>query len=140
MKKDHSIQMLVASSLAILGFASLPSWVAAQHADHAMETIVVHAPFTVDRHPADASSSAATETNLVEVHAKVSFTDLDLSSPEGIAELDARIRAVAEDSCQQLAEAFPLDDSNIQSLKRCVDDAIADASQQKEKAIQLALE
>jgi len=77
-------------------------------------------------------------SEIVELKSPVSFADLDLADSADVMELDARIEAIAEDSCEMLAEMFPFDGTGKTEIHRCMKRAIASALDQKERAIAAA--
>ena len=61
---------------------------------------------------------------------KVGFSDLTLSTPAGKAELDKRIKTVAEEACHQLSTLYPLESWDTDN-RTCVADAIQNAMAQE---------
>jgi UrcA family protein len=124
------------ASLGISGMLGLPGLLMAQEDDAILEEIIVQAPIEVERSvDRTASSSSAVQTEIVELKRKVNVEDLDLSKTSDVQQLEERIRLVAEDSCNRLAEMFPFDDSGTQSVQRCTKRAIAGAMERTENAI-----
>jgi len=61
-------------------------------------------------------------------HARVSVADLDLSSPEGRRLAQERVRAVADRLCWQVTSG--VQPGLFERVRACVDQALADATQQ----------
>lgn len=59
----------------------------------------------------------------------VSYKDLNLNTPAGAAELDKRIKATAQEACDQLKTLYPLDSTETDN-RQCVSDAMQRATQQ----------
>ena len=66
---------------------------------------------------------------------RVSYSDLDLTTQTGAAELKARVKETANAACKQLDELYPLEEKNA---RECTSTAIAQASPQVENAIAAA--
>jgi UrcA family protein len=64
----------------------------------------------------------------------VGYSDLDLSSPQGRATLDKRIKETAKKACEQLNTLYPLEQWIADDDQTCVDRAI-DAAVTQEKTI-----
>jgi UrcA family protein len=64
----------------------------------------------------------------------VGYGDLDLSSPEGRAALDKRIKETAKKACEQLNSLYPLEQWITDDNQTCVDRA-TDAAITQEKTI-----
>ena len=97
------------------------------------EEIIVRAP--MERTEVRGSVGSLVKTEIIELNRYVSFTDLDLTKPADVAELDSRIADIAKDSCQKLSDMFPLDRSERAEMNLCVRKAIASATKRKENAI-----
>ena len=135
MRKFISNQLVAVCAFAAPAILMMTATAIAQQENASLEKIVVNAPVEIHRETLNASSSAATKVDLVELKQTVSIADLDLRKQADVEELESRIRLVAEDSCQRLAEMFPFDDSGIQGFRRCTKDAIESAMEQKATAI-----
>ena len=135
MKSRSRLALVAATSLGVSMALGMSATSLAQEED-TLDVIIVQAPIQIERSvDRAASSGSVVETEIVELTRKVNFEDLDLSRSADVKELEERIRQVAEDSCQRLAEMFPFDDSSIQGVKRCARRAIEDALEQTETAI-----
>jgi UrcA family protein len=62
----------------------------------------------------------------------VSYADLDLTNPEGIAKLDRRIQSAVRDVC---GRAYPADLQSIHDVRRCRANSLADVQPQRSKAL-----
>jgi len=95
------------------------------------ELIVVEAPrvVRVGRSPSGAP------VELISLTRRVSYADLDLKLHADVRELERRINATAEEACMQLAELYPLSDTDMPT---CVRQAVAGAMAQAEEAIAAA--
>ena len=117
----------------VLAFAGL--FVAADLAvaQQVTEEIIVRAP--IERAEARIPIGSSVNTKTIELNRYVSIADLDLTSNEDVEKFDARISAIAKESCEKLSEMFPLDRSDLTEVNRCMEKAIANANKQKEKLI-----
>jgi UrcA family protein len=68
----------------------------------------------------------------VSVSYGVSYEDLNLATPEGAAQLKARVRQAAEAACRELDRQYPL--TNPKGA-RCVEPAVDEAMPQVRRAI-----
>ncbi len=101
----------------------------AQQASEEIEEVVVRAP--IGRHEFGRSPVAGFKTEIIELKRRVSFTDLDLTRRTDVNELDTRIEVVAKESCEKLADMFPLNRLGPAEMRRCTKNAIASAEKQK---------
>ena len=125
--------------LAIAGLSLAATPLAAQEEPETLEKlVVVQAPVVVERKSENRASHPVVASETVALKRQVSFADLDLADSADVMELDARIEAIAEDSCEMLAEMFPLDGTGKAEIHRCMKRAIASALDQKERAIAAA--
>ena len=125
--------------LAIAGLSLPATPLAAQEEPETLEKlVVVQAPVVVERKSENRASHPVIPSEIVELKRQVSFADLDLADSADVMELDARIEAIAEDSCEMLAEMFPFDGTGKAEIHRCMKRAIASALDQKERAIAAA--
>jgi UrcA family protein len=69
----------------------------------------------------------------VSLSREVGYGDLDLSTPEGKAKLEKRIKTVAREACGQLHKLYPLDTWDTDN-RTCIADAV-DRAMNQEKAI-----
>jgi UrcA family protein len=75
----------------------------------------------------------------VQLSRHVGYGDLDLSSPEGKAALDQRIKETAKKACDQLNSLYPLEQWSNEDIQTCVDRAIDGAVTQEKTIIAAAL-
>jgi UrcA family protein len=97
------------------------------------EEIVVRTK--IERNDTTTRLGGGAATEVIELNRYVSFADLDLGNQADEDKLDARIEAVANESCKKLSEMFPLDRSDMIEMDLCVKRAIAGANELKEIAI-----
>lgn len=117
-----------------LGLTALPAH--AQQSNEPLEEIIIlEAPLAV-RYP-DGRSASGVPYEVVELTRRVSYADLDLRRDSDVDTLENRIEVTATDSCQQLAEMFPLDISSDET-RTCVKQAISGAMEQADTAIAMA--
>jgi len=91
------------------------------------EEVIVTAPdIRVEHNPVFGLPGKASLTR------RVSFSDLDLSDPQGARELRARVRETARDICDTLRDAYPL---RQQPGTSCYRDALKDAMPRADAAI-----
>lgn len=69
----------------------------------------------------------------------VSYADLDLTSAQGLDELDKRIETTAKEACQQLKTLYPLEQWETDNAA-CVADAVHGAKEQLHAALVAAKE
>lgn len=124
------IHRTISLALAVTGL-----FIAANLAADQQETeeIVVKAPF--ERIKVRSAPGSSLDAEIIELKRQVNIADLDLTKPADVKELDARINAIAKESCQKLSDMFPMDHSDPVEMNRCVKSAIASANKQKELAI-----
>jgi UrcA family protein len=64
----------------------------------------------------------------ITIKSRVSYADLDLGTPQGVAELEKRIRAIATSTCKEMDVKFPVEGYGEQEcIKQAVDAAVAEA-------------
>ena len=66
------------------------------------------------------------------VRSRVSYADLDLSTPAGVTALKKRVEDVAKSSCKEIKVDVPAEGSTVD---KCIKDAIAGAAPQIDKAV-----
>ena len=66
----------------------------------------------------------------IEINRHVAISDLDLSKSADQEVLVARITAIANESCQELSDMFPLKPSNMMEISTCVKRAVASVEKQ----------
>lgn len=120
--------------VAVSAALSIPAAVLAQPSGKPVDdVIVVEAPLKVSHESRVKSPVMRTET--VELSREVGFSDLDLTKHADVMELRGRVEAMAEQSCKQLEELFPLPRSDEAALRRCVERAVASAQDALDAAI-----
>jgi UrcA family protein len=130
MKKLNTTYRTLPLALAFAGLFTVTNLAVAQQVT---EEIIVRAPAerVIDVTPV----GSPVKLKDVVVDRYVSITDLDLSRSEDVIELDKRIEAVAEESCQKIYDMFPLNPPNATQRYRCIKQAVASAEKQREVAI-----
>lgn len=68
----------------------------------------------------------------IAIQSHVSYADLDLTSTNGVMELENRIKKTAKSSCRQIEVDIPAKGS---TEAKCIKDAIDEAMQEAQKAI-----
>src|SRR5690606_35305438 len=106
--------LTLSAALAICGTAAV-----AQEAEQVLDEIIVEAPWRVEREVVGRSASGAPIEEIT-LTRRIDISDLDLSQTADVGELETRIDDIASDSCDRLAEMFPLEDTDTRG---CVDDA-----------------
>jgi UrcA family protein len=118
---------LAAAALA----ASAP--IGAQRVGDPIFQITVIAPRLVTR---DAGrTGAGSKVELISLTRRVDYKDLDLKRQVSVAELETRVKEVAEEACAQLARVYPLSDPQTPD---CVKDAVVKAMTQVKAAVAAA--
>jgi len=118
----------------LCGFAGASSPAIAQAPPPSYETseqVIVRAPYVVRREPASRSAAPTGFKNpeLISLSRAVSYADLDLSKPPGVAELQTRVRNTAIQVCQELNERYPKAGgqyvyANTDCVKKATDDGM----------------
>lgn len=90
----------------------------------------------IDRSGTKSSLGAGATTEIIELNRYVSFADLDLGKKADVDKLDARIEAIAKESCQKLSEMFPLNRSDMMEIDLCVKRAVTSVNKPKEIALE----
>ncbi len=137
MSTRHLIGLLCASGALVVANAAL-----AQQEDEEREEgqaqleemIVIEAPRVV-RQQVGRSPTTGAPVELISLSRRVSYADLDLQMHADVMELERRINDTAEEACMQLAELYPLGDTDMPT---CVRQAVAGAMEQAEEAIAAA--
>jgi UrcA family protein len=80
------------------------------------------------------SSSTGAPIEEVTLRRHVPYADLDLSTHSGVAELQKRIDATAQETCRDLDKALPFS-KNSDSARSCVNKAVKSAMPQAQEAI-----
>jgi UrcA family protein len=99
-----------------------------------LEEIIVEAPWQV-RKKVVGRTSAGGKIEQISLTRRVDYSDLDLTKYSDVQELEKRIDEVAKNSCDALAQMYPLDNPNIPS---CIDNAVEGAMAQQKQAIAAA--
>lgn len=84
-----------------------------------------------------AMATPAVAQDVVHTSRDVSYGDLDLASPEGVQELNSRIRSAARAVCG-VTEGIR-DIGQLRLAKRCMDEAVSDASTKVNRAVASAI-
>lgn len=92
--------------------------------------------FVVSAFAALSLAAAVQPASADEVAVKVSYTDLDLSSPAGVAALQARVAAAIRTACVRPETMGDL--KAMADWQHCVDQASAKAAQKVAEKVQLA--
>lgn len=75
-------------------------------------------------------TSAGVPIKEITVQSRVSFSDLNLTTDEGVKTLEARIRDAATSSCKDIIVQFPVQgSSDAECARRAVKDAMVQARQ-----------
>jgi UrcA family protein len=121
-------------ALATSGLFLMSNFAIAQEADEAMEEIVVRAPVA---HREAETLPNGMKVDVVQVLARISYADLDLTRYKDVMALEARIESRASESCEHLAGMFPLD-MDKRAIRLCASESIADTRKQMKSAIEEA--
>jgi UrcA family protein len=104
-------QLMFAAAMGVFlcGFVSASSPAVAQAGPEASEQVIIRSPYVVRREPAPRSTAPTGFSNpeLISLSRTVSYADLDLSKPSGVAELQTRVRNTAIQVCQELNAKYP---------------------------------
>jgi UrcA family protein len=111
--------------------ASAP--VAAQRVGDPIFQITVIAPRLVRQEVGRTNGGAPVE--MISLTRRVDYKDLDLKQQVSVAELETRVKEVAEEACAQLARAYPLSDPQT---PECVKDAVQNAMAEVKAAVAAA--
>ena len=77
-------------------------------ASPAGEQVIVTSPYVVRKEAVPSNRAAGLRNpELVSISRAVTYADLDLSKPSGVAELQTRVRNTARDVCQELTRLYP---------------------------------
>lgn len=104
--------------------------------DGQIEEIVISAPWMARREVVERRTSTGARIEEITLTRSVDYSDLELERTEDARELERRIEDVARQSCEVLADEFPLADTDTQS---CVESARRDAMAQARQAIDAAI-
>jgi UrcA family protein len=133
--RTKSLLHIGAFLLAAFAALLVSSPLLANQSNGTVEEIVIQAPIQIEKTTIDNPAAGLARTEVAKLTRPVSYEDLDLARSEDVRILEQRIEFLAKDSCQRLSDMFPLDRSTPIELRRCMDEAIASALQQKEYAI-----
>lgn len=100
-----------------------------------LEEITVTAPWLVRREVVGRTTTGA-QLEEITLTRRVDYSDLDLTRTEDAQELERRIDQAARESCDVLAEEFPLADTDTRT---CVENARGGAMGQARQAIDAAV-
>jgi|SRR5579883_2983328 len=113
-----------AAALSVLAAVTLPAF--AQ--EEGTEDVTVFAPYVVKKSRAGRSREPV---SVVKVSREVSFKDLDLTTSEGQATLEARVKQTASDVCSELDRRYPKAIYiAVEENKNCVKEAMSEAMNQ----------
>ena len=138
MNPRHTFSFVSAAflALAVIGLVFKFDPAIAQQATEAVEEITVKAP-VVHRNFERGPAVNRVGTEIIEVRARVSYADLDLSKYADVTELKTRIETIAKDSCEKLSDMFPMD-KKMREIRRCANESVADTEEQVQAAIAAA--
>jgi len=123
-------------ALAATGFVIKTDPAIAQQAtEEILEEIVVGAPIV--RRQVGRTAIGA-EIEVIELRRRVSYADLDLSKDADVTALKARIETTAKESCEQLSDMFPLDQSERREIQSCTNQAVDSTEEKVQAAIAAA--
>ena len=109
-----------AAALSVLAAVALPAF--AQ--EEATENVTVFAPYVVEKTMSGGRTKDRVTT--VKVSRDVSYSDLDLSTADGKAQLETRAKQAANDVCSELDKRYPKNVYiPVSSNNDCVKNAIA---------------
>jgi UrcA family protein len=121
-------------ALATSGLFLMSNSAIAQETNDEMEEIVVRAPVV---HREAETLPNGMKVDVVQVLARISYADLDLTRYKDVMTLETRIKSRANESCEQLAGIFPLD-MDMRAIQRCASESVADTRKQMKVAIERA--
>ena len=127
----RSTHLFLFSAGALAGLAAASNCAIAQ--EQQLAQITVTAPREV--HKVVGKSTAGVPIESISLSYDVTFSDLDLTKPAGVSELDRRIDTMAKAACTDLDKLYPRKPSD----QHCVARAIASAADQKKQAIAAAV-
>lgn len=113
------LQTALASALLLTSGLTYP--VSAQQAAEPGEHVTVFAPYVLQK---SLSGSARAPVMTVTISRNVSYQDLDLTTDQGVAALEGRVRQAAQDICHELDRRYPATVyTPMPNSKNCVTDA-----------------
>jgi len=74
----------------------------------------------------------------IKLSQRVSYADLDLSKHADVIEFKVRIEATAKESCEQLSDMVPFDQSDRREIRRCTNRAVDNVEDDVQEAIAAA--
>lgn len=121
-----------AAALCVLAAVTLPAF--AQ--EEASENVTVFAPYVVKK---TTSGMPRERVTTVKMSRDVSYQDLDLSTAEGKAQLETRVKQAAADVCSELDKRYPkaifiVVQENRNCVKNAISEAMAEAKGVEEAA------
>ena len=127
--------ILTAIGALICAFCSASSEAAAAAAPLSTQTaeeVIIRGPDIV-RRPLPGSGPGVppglTNPEVISLTRGVTYEDLDLSKPDDVAELEARVKKTAEDVCMELATRYPRNSgqyvfADVDCVKKATDDGM----------------
>ena len=110
----------VFTSLSITAIADEPT--SAKVADEPIEEVIVtEGPIARLQ---EGWTTGGLPVNFIKLTRRVSYADLNLASAADEAVLRARIEAAAKMSCEELAEAHPVEFWGRKAIPRCIEEAV----------------
>lgn len=104
------------------------------------EEVIVRSPYIVQRERPTRSPAPYNFDNpeLISVSRHVSYADLNLFSPTGIAVLERRIRDTAKDVCEELERRYARTQLYVHANMDCVRKAVDDATKAMQRVTAVA--
>ena len=114
--------------LAVVGGPALAQGGAAP--GHTMEQVMITSPYVIKREAVTAARAQGLRNpELVSISRPVSYSDLDMSKPADVAQLQTRARNTVRDVCQELGQLYPRTGgqfiyTNTDCVKKATDEAM----------------
>ena len=104
------------------------------------EEVIIHSPYIAHQQPAPRGTAPSDFRNpeLITLSRHISYHDLDLSTPSGVAVLQARIRNTAKEVCDELTRRYPKSNQYVYPNTDCVKKATDDAMEAFEQITAVA--
>jgi UrcA family protein len=99
-------------------------------APQAMEQVMITSPLVIKRDAVNAARAQGLRNpELVSISRPVSYSDLDMSKPADVAQLQTRARNTVRDVCQELGQLYPRTGgqfiyTNTDCVKKATDEAM----------------
>ena len=106
----------IAAAIVFCSAVTLPAF-----AQEETENVTVFAPYVVKKSNTGLGRNHVTT---VSVSRAVAYDDLDLTSPDGQATLETRVKQTANDVCKELDKRYP---ASMSENKTCVREAVTEA-------------